>query len=313
MCTLLSNSTRDLDYNKATLRFEEDCQADGETLTLGPFGAFSLNWSLQGEADSVEDLDQTLATLSGSGLTTSLDAGDNAQSVNIDQEVLALLEAHGDDSIHALGLTDGLHSNFTPNHEANNPLSTLDNWLPNSTLGMENMTYLTHNEPQYLSFDATLEDTNPTDMHIPFSSSLIESRPASGITHDMEVLLNHFVAKYVRPGSIWQLQSTEIQKALGQIAMHMTPNAESLAILNATMAVSAYNLDRLNTLDEGSGYWWTIGSEYKVKAIDHLQAVLGNRTACLDKTRYKTILMALLTMVNVCVMAPSNPFCLALC
>lgn len=121
-------------------------------------------------------------------------------------------------------------------------------------------------------------------------------------------LMNHFINTFVRVGPLclggnspWhRLQLPEVQKTLGKIALRTKPSNASLSVLSALLAASAFHLDRMATSESDMGFYQGIGEKYQCEAISRLQLSLKHENSG-SKAKHKTILMALLTLVTVCV------------
>ncbi|KAL1616865.1 hypothetical protein SLS56_011233 [Neofusicoccum ribis] len=67
------------------------------------------------------------------------------------------------------------------------------------------------------------------------------------------------------------------------------------------MVISAFHLDRLSGAEPHCGYWWKIAESYHEKAMSHIQVSLRNEVVGSQKAKYKTLMMALLTLVTACI------------
>ncbi|KAH0364814.1 FMN-dependent dehydrogenase, partial [Aureobasidium melanogenum] len=80
------------------------------------------------------------------------------------------------------------------------------------------------------------------------------------------------------------------------ITMRLAGHA-SYAVLRAVLAAMSFHMDRLNTTEPRSGYWWTLGEDYMSQAVAQVKLLLAEIPIAVDNTRYKSTVMALLTMV----------------
>lgn len=136
----------------------------------------------------------------------------------------------------------------------------------------------------------------------PMCPTLSRFRTLNDPLPHIDTLTDLFKKSYARPASTWQvLQMPEIQKTLGQIALKLTPSHASYAVLHAVLAVMSFHMDRLNTTEPRSGYWWSLGEDYMSQAVAQVKLLLADIPISLDNTVYKSTVMALLTMVAVCV------------
>lgn len=75
-----------------------------------------------------------------------------------------------------------------------------------------------------------------------------------------------------------------------------------ISLLRAILAVSAFNLDRIHYgLPEQSTFWWNVGDKNREIAKREVQLCLSTEIEGPEKSKYKEILMALLSMVTISV------------
>lgn len=283
MCDSLSATAHHLDLSKLNARFENECQQDGETVTVGPFSAFSSGTAgvpsdatdEQYEYDHlISEPSQLLPAITDP--THDVTSQSHNQNLGMFEQTMNALSSPEISSLLGFNLTVDMWP-FVPATPLEGTRST--------TISQQ---FLEDNEEGF-SWNSSHELCLATEM------------PSFDDEHNTQLLLGHFMSKFAHRDPIWQLQAVEVQKTIGRVVLHLKPGEGNLAILNAVLAVSAYHLDRLTTLEAGVGHWWMVATAYKTKSISNLQAVLGSGLTPLDKAQYKTVLMALLTMVNVCV------------
>lgn len=97
--------------------------------------------------------------------------------------------------------------------------------------------------------------------------------------------------------------------ALADLTLRGEAKEARTALFYAILSVSAFNLNKVNSelLAEGaeaSMYWWEIGVSYREKAKKALQSCLRQERNGGAKSKYKEVLMALLSMITICVSRP---------
>lgn len=318
MCISLHRMGSTIDYNKDIYILEENCASSSETFTLGPFGAFSL-----------DNQPSRIATVSESGDTlremvfipSPLDAVFANPGVREPASVLPhedLLPAQPQEyqaqnrvlDTAVPDLPDGNAYNLPPEGLEGSDLDADVVWqnlgwqqssadlfdgLDQSIIEGTQNAFVTDscNEAHIQNQLMTMEST-----YLHESLSQLSSHP---LPHT-DTLLDLFRTCYSRPGSTWQkLQMPEVQKTLGQIALKVKPSAASSAVLLAVLAVMSFHMDRLNTTEARTGYWWHLGEDYMTQAVALINSLFDDDPPSVDKVRYKTSLMALLTVVAVCV------------
>lgn len=305
MCLLLYDTGSKIDYNRDIVSIEERCNSSSETLTFGPFGAFSLD---------VRPGSRAAGNEVGRGIQVP--------------EIMPALEVSG-----AHDLDFFLHETLTQMDHTAGPDTLLSHDLPDlvndqsctlpfnlmstpnpdpawTNLDWQQSPITLYDEPVLEEIQATFEssvsdaadiqdDSAPMNPMCPTSSMF---RTRNDPLPHIDILTDLFRHSYARPGSTWQvLQMPEVQKTLGKIALKMTPSHASYAVLRAVLAVMSFHMDRLNTTEPRSGYWWTLGEDYMSQAVAQVKLLLAEIPIAVDNTRYKSTVMALLTMVAVCV------------
>ncbi|KAF2717026.1 hypothetical protein K431DRAFT_256312 [Polychaeton citri CBS 116435] len=191
--------------------------------------------------------------------------------------------------------------------------------LPGSTSPSEDWSWLYSNRDRIFEVISQGSSTEvPADL--PFVSASLRE-PSSDYPHmfsslcllndnasEARHLLEHFRSVFIHVGphnvgskAPWRiLQLPIVHTTLGQIALGDQPGDVSLSILSSVMAISALHLDRHGASCGKSGVWWHIGEKYKNEAIFRLQKSLSVMSDIIRPNEYKSLLMALLTMVSVC-------------
>lgn len=306
MCLLLHDTGSKIDYNRDIVSIEEACNSSSETLTFGPFGVFSLNVRPGSGAASDEvgremqipEISHANGTPEGHDLDfflheTSTQMDDAAGPNNLLNHELPDLM---DDQSCALSF------DFISAPDPNTVWTNLD-WRHSPMTLHEGSVPTIPEEIQatLISSESDAEDLQ-CDSAAMMCPTLSHFRTRNDPLPHIEALTDLFKNSYARPGSTWQvLQMPEIQKTLGQIALRLTPSHASYAVLYAVLAVMSFHMDRLNTTEPRSGYWWTLGGDYMSQAVAQVKLLLANTPFSLDNTGYKSTVMALLTMVAVCV------------
>ncbi|KFZ11167.1 hypothetical protein V502_07701 [Pseudogymnoascus sp. VKM F-4520 (FW-2644)] len=129
------------------------------------------------------------------------------------------------------------------------------------------------------------------------------------IPENMHFLLDHyknqaetsFSPLRVRkpPWSVLHLPSA--LSAFSELTLFKETSNAKAALLYAVLAVSAFHLDKVVASAGSSNYWWTVGEELRDRAKAQLQSCSYNELVGPGRSKYKEILMAILTMVTICV------------
>lgn len=129
------------------------------------------------------------------------------------------------------------------------------------------------------------------------------------IPSDVRFLLDHFAEQYVDIVSLIKNQKSpwrilHLPSALstfGELVIWRTPDHFRISLFYAILALSAFHLDRLSGSSDGAGHWWAVGTSHYMRARSELRKGLSLEANGTKQAKYKDILMALLTMVTVCV------------
>lgn len=310
MCLLLHETGSQIDYNRDVVSIEEACNSSSETLFFGPFGAFSLNAppgiggasNEDGLGIQVPDISHAHEAPEGRGLDFFLRETSTPTQTNHATGPVNLLDHELPDLMDDQPYTMSFNFMSAPDPDAV--------W---TNLDWRHSPMTLHDEPVPTvveEIQATLESSVSDEIGLqdetaslePMCPTLSRFRTLNDPLPHIDTLTDLFKKSYARPASTWQvLQMPEIQKTLGQIALKLTPSHASYAVLHAVLAVMSFHMDRLNTTEPRSGYWWSLGEDYMSQAVAQVKLLLADIPISLDNTVYKSTVMALLTMVAVCV------------
>ncbi|KAL1311793.1 hypothetical protein AAFC00_001875 [Neodothiora populina] len=124
------------------------------------------------------------------------------------------------------------------------------------------------------------------------------------LVHYKEAMLQCFVPlkQEKSPWSIVHLPCA--MSAYGEMALLGDTNNAKAALFFAICAMSALNLEQIQRQETGTtSQWQTAGERYRSKAKSRLQASLREQGGSVKKAKYKEVLMALLSMVTICVVS----------
>lgn len=91
--------------------------------------------------------------------------------------------------------------------------------------------------------------------------------------------------------------------AYGELTLLGDSNNAKTTVLFAVLAVSAFNLKHLQTAATGLDDWNTLAESFRERAKARLKSCLQEQGGKKKKAKYKEVLMALLSMVTVCVVS----------
>lgn len=91
--------------------------------------------------------------------------------------------------------------------------------------------------------------------------------------------------------------------AYGELTLLGHSNNAKTTLLFAILAMSAFNLKHLQTVSGEADHWQSIAEVYREKAKSRLKLCLLDEDGKQKKAKYKEVLMALLSMVTVCVVS----------
>lgn len=122
------------------------------------------------------------------------------------------------------------------------------------------------------------------------------------LSHYKENLISQFMSlEHHKPP--WQvLHLPCATSAYGEIAISGDTNNAKASLLFAIFAISALNLDRREQQTSGEKLQWRVAGElYRDRAKKRLQACLREQDGMIKTAKYKEVLMAILSMVTICV------------
>lgn len=131
------------------------------------------------------------------------------------------------------------------------------------------------------------------------------------LPQDAPFLLNHYLDSVISSmtpvkssKSPWHtLFFAHAKDTLATLTLSKTPDHASLTIFYAILSVSAFN----NRLSSPSQIWHSQANAYRAKALETLKLAISDASRVPKKFKYKTILMALLTMIQVSVSGLPDP------
>jgi arginine metabolism regulation protein II len=91
--------------------------------------------------------------------------------------------------------------------------------------------------------------------------------------------------------------------AYGELSLLGDSNNAKMTLLFAVLAMSAFNLKHLQTDPSEADNWQSIAESYREKAKARLKLCLREQSEAQKKSKYKEVLMALTSMVTVCVVS----------
>jgi hypothetical protein len=153
----------------------------------------------------------------------------------------------------------------------------------------------------------SLQMPSPTSLNLPFANGLHTNDTVPLNAH---FLLDHYKAQMGRlfsplrvrkpPWSVLHLPNA--LSTLSELSLWGKTSHAKHSLFYSLLAVSAFNLDRIELgLPSTSNFWWAVGEAYSEMAEREMQRCLANELLGLQKSKYKEILMALMTMVTISV------------
>lgn len=308
MCVELADGLDGNDYKVTVSLMEETCLAGGEAVNKGPFTVFQLN--TRQHTDALPDLeDDSLSEILSFDITTDPQLlqepfnipSPSSSSDPSDESVAPLVS----NTIPELPKDDfsSISFLFSPNDQP-----SLSDHMQLEAPG-DSATQDQDDDPAgFINFVLSPMPHSPQDFTI--SDAL-----GSPISPEGHLLLSHFIDDFVKVASPitnakspWQiLYFPEALSTVGQLTLRTQPSSASLSLLCSLMVISAFHLDRLSGAEPGCGYWWRVAESYQEKAMSHIQVSLRHEVKGPGKAKYKTLLMALLTMVTACVSVLPHP------
>ncbi|KAK7430423.1 hypothetical protein QQZ08_002942 [Neonectria magnoliae] len=109
----------------------------------------------------------------------------------------------------------------------------------------------------------------------------------------------------IQSKSPWEtLHIPKVYEMLGQFIVTGDASNSKVSLLFAVLGASAFHLDILNpSSNESALHWRIIGERYRVQAKARLKTCLQGLSSGLEQEDYDDVLMALLSMVTLCVVS----------
>ncbi|KAJ5413718.1 fungal-specific transcription factor domain-containing protein [Penicillium cosmopolitanum] len=148
---------------------------------------------------------------------------------------------------------------------------------------------------------------SPLSFHVSLNIENDLEAPVSPTTH---FLLRHYRAqagKLFSPRRVhkspWDIMHLpRVLSIFSELSVFNKSTHAETALFYGTLAVSAFNFDRLGLEQDGSSdYWWVFGERLRHKAKVELGRSFDTEISGGGKSKYKDILMAILTMVTISV------------
>jgi arginine metabolism regulation protein II len=146
----------------------------------------------------------------------------------------------------------------------------------------------------------------PTPVSLSFSRDVADLAP--GV---MRTLLDHYQTNMMScftplhhekpPWKVLHLPCAI--SAYGELSLLGDCNNAKMTLLFAVLAMSAFNLKHLQTIPTEADNWQSIAECYRERAKSRLKICLGEQSEQQKKSKYKEVLMALTSMVTVCVVS----------
>ncbi|KAH0353929.1 hypothetical protein KCU83_g2704, partial [Aureobasidium melanogenum] len=152
----------------------------------------------------------------------------------------------------------------------------------------------------------------PLSPRLPTPVTLTFSQDVSGMAPGvMRTLLDHYQTSMMScftplhhekpPWKILHLPCAI--SAYGELSLLGDSNNAKMTLLFAVLAMSAFNLKHLQTDSMEADNWQSIAESYREKAKARLKLCLREQSEEKKKSKYKEVLMALTSMVTVCVVS----------
>ncbi|KIW45638.1 uncharacterized protein PV06_04011 [Exophiala oligosperma] len=259
---------------------EEQCPVDGETISQGPLGVFR-----HGPSDPKSSSSSFLGTIH------DLDA----DFVIAPDEKVSPFLGFFDLEMHAS--TDSQFETALPDF--------IEYELPSDSC-----------TPAWQPVDSNILSSNELDFSLPYMTRLPLQHQVPPpddfemkVPLDVKFLLDHFAGQYVDVVSLIQnkkspwriLHLPSVLKTFGELVIWKCPNHFQIALFYAVLALSSFHLDRTTAKAKEKGYWWTVGNSHYSQAASELRKGLDGGHDRATKVKYKDVLMAILTMVTVCI------------
>ncbi|KAK9364929.1 fungal-specific transcription factor domain-containing protein [Lipomyces kononenkoae] len=147
--------------------------------------------------------------------------------------------------------------------------------------------------------------TSLLDFHIDYN---LNRSIGTTVSTDAHFLLNHYKSQMGKlfsplwvPKPPWSiLHFPTALSALSELKIFKKTTHAKSSLLYSILAVSAFNWDNISLEEKNSTtYWWTVGEKFYCMAKEELEWTCESELDGDGKSKYKDMLMAILTMVTV--------------
>ncbi|RAH74734.1 Zn(II)2Cys6 transcription factor [Aspergillus aculeatinus CBS 121060] len=164
----------------------------------------------------------------------------------------------------------------------------------------------------------TYSASNPPNLAFPLNSPLARSTPqdlvdftaptAKLLDHYRRTIINYLAPARVKSKSPWEkVYIPSVLGAIGEILLKGDSSNARVSLLFSVLAVSAFSLHEDTLLEDEWGCYASprlLGNMYRARATIRLKKSLRDLSAGgTKKDKYKDILMALLSMVTICIVS----------
>ncbi|KIW88558.1 uncharacterized protein Z519_10604 [Cladophialophora bantiana CBS 173.52] len=182
------------------------------------------------------------------------------------------------------------------------PLASADSDFPDLSNSMGEI--WTGIDPENTAQD---DEMGRAPTQLPLLTSLSPAVSTNRLPEDAAFLLNHYVNSvigFMTPvrgtKSPWHIIFyTHAKETVATLALGQTPDSASLSIFYAILSVSAYR----SRIASVSQIWHVQANKYKVKALESLKQAIREASTVPKKFKYKSLLVALLTMIQVAILS----------
>ena len=271
MADHMARSMMHRNYRRTMTTMDAKCPKDGTTWTVGPFGVFQAEPSRASRPYN----NPTPTPSTSPDETSPWGLFDSMPDIGLD-----LMDVYDENCL---------------------PVAGPDFASDLSTQAFSHLPHLEAIDPRPLSLDVSSRHLPPS-MPAPDDFGL-------NIPANVDLLLNHFREQYVGTVSLiknlkspWLiLHFPSALMTLGDLVIWKIPNHFRTSLFYTILALSSFHLDRLSGAEAGTGPCWAVGMSHYDRAKRELEKGLAEEPHMSTKVKYKDILMALLTMVTVCV------------
>lgn len=287
--------------NQSLLSIDEECEdasADSEIhIHRGPFGAFRACQQRQAppckdDTDWPEETTQDDDTISQDGHLNDLT--ENPLSPNSQMVVQYVLNQPQQP------LFEGTWNDIIDSGRIQEVFDDMDVSLPDFSFPVHPLTSQDFSFP-YFGPEAMFDNT------MAFGNAAIPQVIDSNIPHDAVFLVKHYSTTVLRLLTPFRHSKTpwhilfipHVKSCLAAITLGETMDGASLCAFYGTLAISAFSLGGMSQ----SRVWLEQGRAYKQRAREHIREMLKTAYDTPKTAKYKSILMAILTMVQLCMIS----------